>query len=50
MTETQTGEEIWRAQVNETGSSVWTRLFGGSTASLYTVSNEVVRTALDTLL
>jgi hypothetical protein len=50
MTETETGVEVWRAQVHATGSSVWKKLFGGGTADLYSVSSDVVRKALATLL
>jgi hypothetical protein len=50
MTETQTGTEIWRTQAHETGSSIWKKLFGGGSDDIYTVSRDVVRRALDTLL
>lgn len=50
MVETETGALIWRANVHETGSSFWKRLFGGGTDDLYTVSRKVVSEALKTLL
>ena len=50
MIETQTGVVVWRAQVHETGSSIWQRLFGGRADDLYTVSRDAVRRALQTLL
>lgn len=49
MAETETGSLIWRSQVHVGGSSIWKRLFGGEPASLYDVSREGVRKALDTL-
>jgi hypothetical protein len=48
--ETQTGAVVWRAQVHETGGSLWKRLFGGRPDDAYTVSRDVVRRALRTLL
>jgi len=50
LIETQTGAVAWRAQVHETGASVWKRLFGGSPDDVYTVSRDAVRRALRTLL
>ena len=50
MIETQTGAVVWRAQVHETGGSIWKRLFGGSPDDVYTVSRDAVRRALRTLL
>ena len=50
LTETETGSIVWRAQVHETGSSFWKRLFGGSTDDIFEVSRKTVRKALRTLL
>lgn len=50
MVETETGVEIWRANAHKTGSSLWKRLFGGGANDLYSVSRDVVRDALKTLL
>jgi hypothetical protein len=50
MIETQTGAVVWRAQVHETGASIWKRLFGGRPDDVYTVSRDAVRRALRTLL
>jgi hypothetical protein len=49
MSETETGNLIWRAQVHKDGSSFLKKLFGGETASLYTVSRKAVRAALGSL-
>lgn len=50
LLETVTGSRIWNAQVQTDGSSFWKSIFGGQPASLYEVSREAVRQALDTLL
>lgn len=50
LTETETGSIVWRAQVHETGSSLWKRLFGGAPDDIFEVSREAVRNALGTLL
>ena len=50
LTETETGSIIWRAQVHESGSSFWKRLFGGSGDDIFEVSRKTVRKALGTLL
>jgi hypothetical protein len=50
MAETETGNLIWRSQVHVTGSSMWKRIFGGESASLYEVSRTAVRRALGSLL
>jgi len=49
MAETETGSVIWSAQVHENGTSLWRKLFGGGSASLYDVSQSVVKSALGTL-
>jgi len=49
LTETETGALIWKAQVHETGMTVWRKLFGGQSASLYDVSRATVRKAIGTL-
>ncbi len=49
LTETETGAMIWKAQVHETGMTVWRKLFGGQSASLYDVSRAAVRKAIGTL-
>ncbi|MFC1573415.1 hypothetical protein ACFL6M_07440 [Candidatus Eisenbacteria bacterium] len=49
MTETQTGTVVWRTQVHVNGSSMWTKLFGGGTLSLFDVSRKAVRKGLETL-
>ena len=50
MSETQTGGQIWTAQIRHDGSSFWQKLFGGQPTSLYEVSRKAVREALGTLL
>ena len=50
MAETHTGAVIWNVQVHTDGSSFWQKLFGGQPTSLYDVSRQAVREALDTLL
>ena len=50
MTETQTGSNVWRVQLHETGGSFWQRLFGGSPGEFYEVSRDTVRKGLETLL
>lgn len=49
MSEVQTGADVWRTQVHVNGSSIWTKLFGGGTLSLYDVSRKAVRKGLETL-
>jgi hypothetical protein len=49
LVETVTGTMIWRAQVSEDGGSVWRKIFGGGTASMYDVTRGIVRDALGTL-
>ena len=49
LAETTTGATVWSAQARADGSSFWRALFGGDGASLYDVSREVVRKALETL-
>ncbi len=46
---TDTGSKIWSAQNQASGSSIWRRLFGGGSASLYAVSQTVVHESLDTI-
>jgi hypothetical protein len=50
MAETETGNLIWRSQVHVAGSSIWKRIFGGESASLYDISKTAVRRALADLL
>jgi len=50
LAETTSGSVIWSAQVNTDGSSLWQKLFGGQPTSLYKVSRDAIRQALDTLL
>jgi uncharacterized protein YbjQ (UPF0145 family) len=49
MAETETGNLIWRSQVHVDGSSLWKKLFGGESASLYDVSRKAVQKALGSL-
>jgi hypothetical protein len=49
LAETETGVTIWKAQVHETGMSIWRKLFGGQSAGLYDVSRTAVRKAIGTL-
>ena len=49
LAETETGNTIWRCQVHVDGSSLWRKLFGGDSASLYAVSRKAVQKALGTL-
>jgi hypothetical protein len=49
LAETQTGITVWNAQTRSQGSSVWRKLFGGGSASLYSVSRQNVENALGTL-
>jgi hypothetical protein len=49
MVETETGNTIWRSQVHRDGSSLWAKLFGGESASLYEVSRKAVQAALGSL-
>jgi hypothetical protein len=49
LAETVTGTMIWRAQVSEDGGSVWRKIFGGGSASMYDVTRGAVRDALGTL-
>jgi len=50
MVETQTGAVVWRSQVHESGSTIWSKLFGSGTRDLYSVSRSAVRKALGTLI
>ena len=49
MVETETGSLIWTSQVHENGTSLWRKLFGGGSSSLYDVSRSTVEQALETL-
>jgi len=49
LLETETGSVVWKSEVHGSGSSVWRKLFGGDSASLYAVSRDVVRKALESL-
>jgi hypothetical protein len=49
LSETETGSLIWNSQVSKNGTSFWRRLFGGGSASLYSVSRSAVETAQRTL-
>ena len=49
LAETQTGMTVWNAQTRSQGSSFWRKLFGGGSASLYSVSRENVENGLETL-
>jgi hypothetical protein len=49
LAETETGSVIWKSQAQENGTSVWRKLFGGGSASLFDVSRSVVDKALETL-
>lgn len=49
LSETETGSLIWNAQVSNDGTSIWRRLFGGGSASLYEVSHSAVTAALRSL-
>lgn len=49
LRETETGTMIWNAQTRADGASVWRKIFGGGSASLYDVSREAVHQALETL-
>lgn len=49
LAETQTGTLIWNAQTSTDGGSLWRKLFGGGSASLYKVSKSNVNKALETL-
>jgi hypothetical protein len=49
LLETETGVVVWKCEVHGSGSSVWRKLFGGDSASLYAVSRDVVRKALGSL-
>jgi hypothetical protein len=49
LAETQTGSTIWNAQARTDGTSFWRKLFGGGSASLYSVSRSNVERALGTL-
>jgi polysaccharide biosynthesis protein PelC len=48
--ETETGNLVWRAQSHVEGLSLWKRLFGGESASLYDLSRKAARKALGSLL
>jgi hypothetical protein len=50
LTETETGAMIWRSQVHVEGLSLWKRLFGGESASLFDLSRKAARKALGSLL
>jgi hypothetical protein len=49
LAETETGVTIWSSQTRSQGSSVWRKIFGGGSASLYSVSRKNVDNALETL-
>jgi len=49
LAETQTGLTVWSAQARNDGASFWRKLFGGGSASLYSVSKSNVELALETL-
>jgi len=49
LAETQTGSMVWSAQTRTDGGSFWRKLFGGGSASLYSVSKNNVNQALETL-
>lgn len=49
LAETETGTNVWSAQVHEDGTSLWRRLFGTGTASMYDVTRTAVKDALGTL-
>jgi hypothetical protein len=49
LAETETGNLIWRSRVHADGSSFWKKIFGGESASLYSVSRKAVRAALGSL-
>lgn len=49
LAETQTGTTVWNAQTRTDGASFWRKLFGGGSASLYSVSKANVENALETL-
>jgi hypothetical protein len=49
LSETETGALVWQTQVHGTGTSLWRKLFGGESESLYDVSRDVIRKALGTL-
>jgi hypothetical protein len=49
LAETETGSKVWNAQTRCQGSSFWRKLFGGGSASLYSVSKKNVNNALETL-
>ena len=50
LAETETGTVIWRSQVHVEGLSLWKRLFGGESASLFDLSRKAARKALGSLL
>ncbi len=49
LAETQTGSLVWQSQVHRNGTSIWRKLFGGGSASLYDVTREAVDDAMETL-
>jgi hypothetical protein len=49
LLETETGSLVWNSQVSKNGTSIWRRLFGGGSASLYEVSYSAVKDAQRTL-
>lgn len=49
LAETQTGSMIWNSQTRTDGASLGRKLFGGGSASLYSVSRANVENALETL-
>lgn len=49
LVESETGTMVWNAQTRADGSSLWRKLFGGGSASLYAVSRAAVDQALATL-
>lgn len=50
LLETETGTLIWRSQVHVEGLSLWKRLFGGESATLFELSRKAARKALGSLL
>ena len=49
LSETETGSLIWKTEIQGKGTSLWRKLFGGEPASLYAVTRDVARQALETL-
>lgn len=50
LTETETGTLVWRSQVHVEGLSLFKRLFGGESASLFDLSRMAAQKALGSLL